>query len=57
MDLWHLVLFAAASVFALRSFVALTNHHQRYTLQRLLRERQETAGGPPVVSSQSSKAA
>lgn len=41
MDLWHVILFAAASLLALRSFVTLTNHHQRYTLQKLIREQKE----------------
>lgn len=41
MDLWHVILFAVASLLALRSFVTLTSHHQRSTLQRLLREQKE----------------
>lgn len=38
MDLWHIALFIAASLLALRSFVTLTQHHQRFTLRRMMKE-------------------
>ncbi|MCC7418675.1 MAG: hypothetical protein IT428_00190 [Planctomycetaceae bacterium] len=41
MDLWHIAVFAGASLLALRSFVTLTQHHQRLTLRQMLKDHQE----------------
>ena len=50
MNLWHIVLFSLASLLALRSFVGLTNHHQRTTLQKLMIEN-STSNAANVESS------
>lgn len=56
MTLWHIALFAAGSLLALRSFVTLTQHHQRTTLQKLLRDQQEATAHASAPASQKAAA-
>jgi hypothetical protein len=51
MDLWHVALFAGASLLALRSFVTLTQHHQQFALRRMLKEHQEKVHAATANSS------